>query len=116
MKHLIGLSTLCLAMGLVLNLVPLASSGRQAQINTGTGKGAVEVRFALPEFQPKSADANVAKLTALFNQVVWVDLDFSGSIALINRTLYPLGKFQAPGDIKVESWTDPRVNAQYIAF
>src|SRR5262245_36507881 len=115
MKHLIGLSTLCLAMGLVLNLVPLASP-RQAQINTGTGKGAVEVRFALPEFQPKSADANLTKLTALFNQVVWDDLDFSGSIALINRTMYPLGKFQAPGDIKAEQWTDPRVNAQYIAF
>jgi len=116
MKNLIGLLSLCLVMGLVLNLVPLASSPRQARIDAGTGKGAVEVRFALPEFQSKSADANVAKLTALFNQVVWDDLDFSGSIALINRTLYPLGKFQAPGDIKVENWTDPRVNAQYIAF
>src|SRR5262245_44503873 len=115
MKHLIGLSTLCLAMGLVLNLVPLASP-RQAQIDAGTGRGANEVRFALPEFQSKSSDPNAVKLTGLFNQVLWDDLDFSGSIALVNRTMYPLGKFQAPGDIKVENWTDPRVNAQYIAF
>ena len=116
MKHLIRLSTLCLAMGLVVNLIQLSSSPRQGQINTGTGTGATQVRFALPEFQSKSSDPNAVKLTGLFNQVVWDDLDYSGSIVLINRTFYPLGKFQAPGDIKTDDWKDPRVNAQYIAF
>ena len=116
MKHLIRLTTLCLAMGLVVNLIQLSSSPRQGQINTGTGTGATQIRFALPEFQSKSSDPNAVKLTGLFNQVVWDDLDYSGSILLINRTFYPLGKFQATTDIKPEDWKDPRVNAQYIAF
>jgi len=116
MKHLIRLTTLCLAMGLVVNLIQLSSSPRQGQINTGTGTGATQIRFALPEFQSKSSDPNAVKLTSLFNQVLWDDLDYSGSILLINRTFYPLGKFQAASDIKAEDWKDPRVNAQYIAF
>lgn len=93
-----------------------ASRPEQGTINTGTNKGAAEVRLAFPEFQSKSSDANAVKLTNLFNQVLWDDLDFSGNVALVSRSFYPVGKFLAPTDIHPDDWTKPGVNAQYITF
>jgi TolB protein len=96
--------------------VPAPTMPRQARIETGIDVGAKEVRVAFPEFQPRSNDPTLLKYTALFNQVLWEDLDYSGSIALVNRSFYPLGKFQTPTDIRVEEWTKPAVNAQYMVF
>ena len=106
---------------LVLVLIATASVtaafARQGQINNvGTRNGAIIVKVAVPEFQPAAADAKTVALTALFNKVLWDDLDFSGGVALVGRSLYPLGKFIAPEDIKPEAWTSPQVDAQFIAF
>jgi len=100
----------------LLGIAPLSSTPRQGQIKAGTNVGAQEVRLALPTFESKSADPNAVRLTALFNQVLRDDLDYSGNIALISPSFYPLGKFQVPTDIKVEDWTKPSVNAQYLVF
>src|SRR5215475_11138877 len=101
-------------------IVALAASvrgmPRQGRIDTGTDKGAQEVRIALPVFECHCSDPNAVKLTNLFNQVVWDDLDFSGNVALVSRSFYPLGKFQEPSDIKPDDWTKNSVNAQYLAF
>src|ERR1041385_2473317 len=88
----------------------------QGRVDTGINVGANEVRLAFPEFQARSTDPNLVKFTALFNQVLWDDLDYNGSISLVNRSFYPLGKFQSPTDIHVEDWTKPGVNAQYMIF
>src|SRR5262249_39701752 len=77
------------------------------QVTTGINKGAQEVRLALPDFQSKSSDPNAAKYTALFNQVLWDDLDYSGNITLVSKSFYPSGRTMAPTDIKVEDWTKP---------
>jgi TolB protein len=109
------LATLLCSFSLVgagLKPVPM----KQGRIETGTNRGAEEVRLAFPAFQPKTTDANTVKLTNLFNQVVWDDLDYAGNIALVSRSFYPLGKFMSPTDIKVEDWTKQGVNAQYLAF
>jgi len=92
------------------------STPLQGRIDTGTDKGAREIRFALPEFQPKSGDPATVKLITLFNQVLWNDLDYSGNITLVNRSFYPLGRFQNESDIRVDDWTKPAVNAQFMAF
>jgi len=107
-----------LMVSLVIVLVAtVTGSPRQGVINNvGTNQGAQEVRLALPEFQSKSTDPNSVKLASLFNQVLWDDLDYSGNIALISRSFYPLGKFQVPTDIHTEDWTKPGVNAQYLVF
>src|SRR5689334_7142716 len=103
---------------LVLCFVCLGSprTPTQGQISAGTNIGAQEVRLAFPAFQSRSSDPNAVKLTNLFNQVVWDDLDYSGNIALVSRSFYPLGNFQEPGDIKPEDWTKQGVNAQYLTF
>jgi len=86
------------------------------QIRTGTSQGVIGVRLALPEFQPAAGDSKAAELTAIFNKVLWDDLDYSGGVTLVSQSLYPLGKFAGPGDIKPEEWTNPTVDAQFIAF
>lgn len=110
MKRLLTLSLIVILAG------SLRGMPRQGTIETGTNIGAQEVRLAFPAFQAKTGDPNAVKLTNLFNQVVWDDLDYSGNIALVNRSFYPLGKFMEPADIKPDDWTKTGVKAQYITF
>ncbi|MBI4474012.1 MAG: PD40 domain-containing protein [Acidobacteria bacterium] len=92
-------------------------SARQIpQIQTGTREGVLGVRLALPEFQPTSSDPKLVTLTALFNQVLWDDLGYSGVVTLVSRSFYPVGRFSVPGDIKPEDWTAPAVDAQFVTF
>ena len=86
------------------------------QINSGTDRGLIGVKIAVPEFQPAATDAKTMTLTALFNKVLWEDLDYSGGLTLVSRSLYPLGKFSEPGDVKPDDWTSPAVDAQFIGF
>jgi TolB protein len=92
------------------------SLGFQGRIDSGTRTGVIGVKIAVPEFQAGAADAKTTALAAVFNKVLWEDLDYSGGLTLVNRTLYPLGKFSSPGDIKPGEWTTPAVDAQFIAF
>src|SRR5262249_47448704 len=86
------------------------------QIRTGTNVGIIGVKIAVPEFLPVASDAKTTALTAVFNKVLWDDLDYSGGLTLVSRSLYPLGKFSGPGDIKPEDWTTPAVEARFIAL
>src|SRR5690349_13073120 len=93
-----------------------AAFGLQGRFETGTDRGAATVKIAIPEFQPAAADAKTVALTAIFNQVLWDDLDFSGGVSIVGRSLYPIGKFSGPEDIKPAAWTSPQVDAQFLAF
>src|SRR5438477_2132026 len=87
-----------------------------AQIETGTSNGVIGVKIAVPEFQAAPRDTKAAALTEIFNKVLWDDLDYSGGVTLVSRSLYPLGKFTSPGEINPSDWTTPAVDAQFIAF
>ena len=72
---------------IVLAAVPAPITPGQGRIDTGTNIGANQVRLALPEMQAKSNDPQLVKFTALFNQVLKDDLDYSGSIAIVRLAL-----------------------------
>lgn len=101
---------------IILSIASIRGATRQGQITTGTNQGQVEVRLGFPEFQPKTGDPQTVKLTALFNQVLWDDLDYSGNVALVSRSFQPAGRFSIPTDVRIEDWTRAGVNAQYLAF
>jgi TolB protein len=88
----------------------------QAKFETGTDKPVIGIKIAVPEFQAAADDPKAAALTEIFNTVLWDDLDFSGGVTLVSRSLYPLGKFSGPEDIHPDDWTSPAVGAQFIAF
>src|SRR5579883_1943338 len=100
--------------------VALLSAGvakaRQAQINAGTGNGVIGIKIAVPDFQPVSPDIKTGSRAGLFNQVLRDDLSFSGGVTVVSTSLYPLGKFNGPADIKPDDWTTAAVDAQFIAF
>jgi TolB protein len=98
-------------------VVAAASRPPQARVDTGTNVGNVDaIKIALPEFQPLASDVKSTALAAVFNKTLMDDLDYAGPFSIISRSLYPLGKFSGPGDIKPEVWTTPAVGAQFIAF
>ena len=98
------------AAGVVSSAIP------SPQIFGGTKEGAIGVKLAIPEFQAATGDTKAAALTEVFNKVLWDDLDYSGGVTLVSRSLYPLGKFTSPGEISPNDWTTPAVDAQFIAF
>ncbi|PYR82967.1 MAG: hypothetical protein DMG19_20330, partial [Acidobacteria bacterium] len=91
-------------------------SSAQIQITAHTDTGIIGVKLAVPEFQAAAGDTKAAALTEIFNKVLWDDLDYSGGVTLVSRSLYPLGKFNSPGEITADEWTTPAVDAQFIAF
>jgi TolB protein len=101
---------------LLLALITAVNAGvaRSRQINTGTDIGKIGIKIAVPDFQP--ADPAAASRAALFNRVLQDDLSYSGGVTVVSSSLYPLGKFSGPGDIKPDDWTTPSVDAQFIAF
>jgi len=86
------------------------------QIVAHTDTGVIGIKLALPEFEAAAGDAKAAMLTDVFNKVLWDDLDYSGGVTLVSRSLYPLGKFAGPADINPDEWTTPAVDGQFIAF
>lgn len=89
---------------------------QQGRIDTGTNRGVIGVKIAVPEFQPAATDDKAAVLTSVFNKVLWDDLEYSGVLTLVSRSFYPLGQFDSSDDIRAEDWTVPAVDAQFVAF
>src|SRR5215510_11161030 len=111
MKHFIFTITVALVVITSATLV-----GQQGRIDSGTREGVIGVKIAVPEFQAGASDPKTTALTAVFNKVLWDDLEYSGGVTLVSRSLYPLGKFSNPGDIKTGDWTKQPIDAQFIAF
>jgi len=102
---------------LILLLLPLHwSLSQQGRITTTIDKGAGEIKIAIPILQPTTAGDKSTQLSQIFNQVLWDDLEYAGSITLISRSFYPLGRFASPGDIKVDDWKTPQIGADLIVF
>src|SRR5205823_10481364 len=51
-------------------------------------EGVIGVKLAIPEFQAAAGDTKAAALTEVFNTVLWDDLDYSGGVTLVSRSLY----------------------------
>ena len=102
---------------IVLLLCIQGVSAPQDQIFSGLARsGPPAVRLALPEFRSATPGDKNAKLAKVFDDTLWADLDFSGNIELASRSFYPTGTFVMPGDIKVDDWKAPGIQAQYIAY
>jgi TolB protein len=99
----------------LLTLLLLAApSFSQDWFRTGTGLGVERPRIAVTDFVPKT-DAEKAHAT-LFTTVVRDDLDFSGIVDLASPSFYPQKTPSQPGELQMLDWSQPPVNANFIAF
>lgn len=108
---------------LLLSAVFLAAFLGNAQVakcqgwfRTGINLGQSQVRIAVPDFAPRSASQNVADLTHVFNTVLWNDLQNSGILNMVSKSLYPLKIPHQPQDVDFTAWSNPPASAQMLAF
>lgn len=105
-------------LALVVLFLALATAGSAGvrQIESHTNVGVIGIKIGLPDFQPTTSDSKAVARAALFNQVFRDDLDYSGGVTVVSKSLYPLGKISGPSDVKPDDWTTPSVDAQFIVF
>jgi TolB protein len=98
-----------------LYLLPFSSATfAQDWFRTGTGLGVDKPRIAVTDFAPRADNAKPH--AALFTQVVREDLSFSGIIELVSPSFYPTQVPSTPNELAKTLWTDPPLNANFVAF
>ncbi|HXX13699.1 MAG TPA: hypothetical protein VEJ47_02240 [Candidatus Eremiobacteraceae bacterium] len=107
-----------LAVAFLLCLVSLlllpTRSRAQAWFNTGTGLGVEKPRIAVADFAARSDTASAH--AALFTGVVREDLGFSGIVDLASPSFYPTKVPSQPGELQMLEWSQPPINANFLAF
>jgi TolB protein len=116
MKHrrMKYLFLLAIPLAVFLGRVPVAKG--QGWFRTGINMGQSVVRIAVPDFPARSTDPRLVRLTNVFNQVLWNDLNNSGIVVVISKSLYPLKTPQEPQDVDFNGWSNPPASAQMLAF
>jgi TolB protein len=111
---------------------------QQSDISATVSKQGAKPRIAVPDFR----GADVAPgLMSTFNQTLWSDLESSGTLTLVAKTMYPRSIPQQPSDLRqpppapvmergrkgitvpqsggglwMTDWSSPPVSANYLAF
>ena len=70
--------------------------------------------LAISDFVARSAGLEAA--TAIFNQVLWADLEFASVSGLVGKSLYPKTLVPDPASLKFDQWSADPVKADYVAF
>jgi len=96
-------------------LLPATQILAQDWIRTGTNRGAV-IRMASPDFKTSTGDPQSAPLDTVFNQTLWNDLDNAGIFEMVAKSFYPSQTPGTPGEMKLDVWANPPVNAAMVAF
>ena len=94
----------------------VATSQGEGWFKTGINMGQTVIRIAVPDFTARSADPRLTSLTQVFNQVLWNDLNNSGIVYVVSKSLYPVNTPQEPQDVDFNGWSSPPASAQMLAF
>lgn len=86
----------------------------QAWFKVSTGLGVEKIRLAVPDFGPRADNAKTH--AGQFTQIVRDDLQFSGILDLVSPSFYPTQLTTMPSELQYSAWTEPQVNAHYVAF
>ncbi len=118
-EEIVSLRLRCISLpALLLVCIFAAASTTRAQqrdwFRTGTGLGVEKPRVAVAEFAPKADGAK--SHAALFGQVVRDDLSFSGILDVVSPSFYPTAQPSVPSELRYITWSDPPVNAHFVAF
>ncbi len=88
------------------------------QINSTVIKTGEKPTIAIPDFR---GSGGAEQFMGVFNQTLWNDLNTSGQLKMIAKTLYPTQVPQQPSDFRqggpaMADWSGPPPNANYLAF
>lgn len=97
---------------LLLASVPRASA--QDWFRTGTGLGVSKPRVAVADFASKTPSSQ--PLATEFSDVVRADLDYSGILELVSKSMNPLQTPRTPAEVDFKGWSSDPAASQLLAF
>jgi TolB protein len=107
-------SSLLFLFVLLTLMVGVRPARAQEWFRTGTGLGVEKPRVAVADFAPRADTAKPH--STLFAQVVRDDLGFSGILDVVSPSFYPTTQPSVPSELRYVAWSDPPVNAHFVAF
>jgi TolB protein len=106
---------LCLGTLLFL-LVSTATLRAQDWFKTETSSGAANIRIAVADFKPLSADTQAASLKRTFDTTLYSDLANAGIFDIVSKSLLPQATPGAPAEINLQQWSVAPASAAMVAF
>ena len=100
----------------MLLLVSVAPLRAQDWFKTETSSGAANIRIAVADFKPLSADAQVTDLKRIFDTTLYSDLANAGIFDIVSKSLQPQATPGAPAEINLPQWSNAPASAAMVAF
>jgi TolB protein len=104
-------------LGALLILLASAASVRaQDWFKTETSSGVSNIRIAVADFKPLSADPQTADLKKTFDTTLYSDLANAGIFDIVSKSLLPQATPGAPAEIGLQQWSVAPASAAMVAF
>ena len=114
---LIRHATLSYCLGTLLFLLACVSSLRaQEGFKTETSSGVSNIRIAVADFKPASADPQTAVLKRTFDTTLFADLTNAGIFDIVSKSMLPQSTPGAPAEINLPQWAAAPASAAMVAF
>ena len=88
----------------------------QDWFKTETSSGAANIRIAVADFKPLSADAQATALKRTFDTTLYADLANAGIFDIVSKSLQPQATPGAPAEISLQQWSNAPASAAMVAF
>jgi TolB protein len=102
----------------VLLLLLVGASALQAQegFKTETSSGVSNIRIAVADFKPASADPQTSAFKHTFDSTLFADLSNAGIFDIVSKSLLPQSTPGAPVEISIQQWANAPTSAAMVAF
>lgn len=107
---------LCRLGALLILFASAASMRAQDWFKTETSSGVSNIRIAVADFKPLSADPQTAGLKRTFDTTLFSDLANAGIFDIVSKSLLPQATPGAPAEINLQQWSVAPASAAMVAF
>ena len=107
---------LCRLGALLILLASAASMRAQDWFKTETSSGVSNIRIAVADFKPLSADPQTAGLKRTFDTTLFSDLSNAGIFDIVSKSLLPQAAPGAPAEINLQQWSVAPASAAMVAL
>ena len=104
--------SVCICGFISVFFAPPASA--QDWLRTGINLGVTKPRVGVADFAPKTPTSQ--PMATEFSDIVRADLDYSGIIELVSKSLYPLQSPGSPSEVDFKAWSSDPASVQLLAF
>ncbi|WP_433972896.1 Tol-Pal system beta propeller repeat protein TolB [Tunturiibacter lichenicola] len=88
----------------------------QDTFKTETSSGVSNIRIAVADFKPSSADPLASGFKHTFDSTLYADLANAGIFDIVSKSLQPQSTPGAPAEINVQQWAAAPTSAAMVAF